>query len=105
MQSLKPVRQTTPVCLHSWRAILAYILERDTILRSIRTALVVGSVLALINHGQQMLSGHFSPEWVVPMLITYLVPFTVATYSQIQGKRQRDRLRMAALPHVEQGKS
>lgn len=103
--TIPSAQQTTPASLRDWRAILAYILERDTILRSIRTALVVGSVLALINHGQQMLSGHFSPEWVVPMLITYLVPFTVATYSQIQGKRQRDRLRMAALPHVEQGKS
>lgn len=103
--NIPSAQQTTPASLHGWRAILSYILERDTILRSIRTALVVGSVLALINHGQQMLSGHFSPEWVVPMLITYLVPFTVATYSQIQGKRQRDRLLMAALPHVEQGKS
>lgn len=103
--NIPSAQQTTPASLRGWHAILSYILERDTILRSIRTALVVGSVLALINHGQQMLSGHFSPEWVVPMLITYLVPFTVATYSQIQGKRQRDRLRMAALPHVEQGKS
>lgn len=87
---------TAPASLHGWRAILSYILERDTILRSIKTALVVGSVLALINHGQQMLSGHFALAWVIPMLITYLVPFSVATYSQIQGKRQRDRLRVAA---------
>lgn len=65
---------------------------------------MVGSVLALINHGQQMLSGHFAPEWVIPMLITYLVPFSVATYGQVQGKRQRDRLRVAT-PHIEQGKS
>ncbi len=26
------------------------------------------------------------------MLLTYCVPFAVAMYSQIQGKRQRDRL-------------
>ena len=75
------------------RAILAYCLERDTLARSTKTALVVGTILALINHGQQLLAGRFAPEWVVPMLITYLVPFAVATYGQVQGKRQRDRQR------------
>ena len=74
------------------RLLVSYCLERDTLLRSIKTALVVGTILALINHGQQFLSGSFSPSWVVPMLITYIVPFTVATYGQVQGKRQRDRL-------------
>ena len=70
---------------------LRYCLERDTLLRSSRTALVVGTVLALINHGQEMLDGQLSPRWIIPMLVTYLVPFAVATYGQVQGKRQRDR--------------
>jgi hypothetical protein len=77
------------------RTVLAYCIERDTLARSTRTALVVGTILALINHGQQLLAGRFAPEWVVPMLVTYLVPFSVATYGQVQGKRQRDRLRAA----------
>ena len=77
---------------HGVRAVLAYCLERDTLVRSIKTGLVVGTILALINHGQQLLSGRFSPEWVIPMLLTYLVPFSVATYGQVEGKRQRDRL-------------
>lgn len=75
------------------RTVLAYCVERDTLARSTRTALVVGTILALINHGQQLLAGHFAMDWVVPMAITYLVPFSVATYGQVQGKRQRDRLR------------
>lgn len=29
------------------------------------------------------------------MLITYLVPFMVATYGQVQGKRQRDAMQDA----------
>jgi hypothetical protein len=76
------------------RAIIAYCTERDTLLRSIKTALVVGTILGLINHGQDMLTGQFSLRWIVPMLITYLVPFSVATYGQVQGKRQRDRMRV-----------
>ena len=74
------------------RTILAYCIERDTLARSIKTALVVGSILALINHGQDFLSGQFSLHWIIPMLLTYLVPFVVATYGQVQGKRQRDAL-------------
>ncbi len=69
----------------------AYCLERDTLLRSSRTALVVGTILALINHVQEMLAGRPSPSWIIPMLVSYLVPFCVATHSQAQGKRQRDR--------------
>ncbi|HEY7835142.1 MAG TPA: nitrate/nitrite transporter NrtS [Ktedonobacterales bacterium] len=80
----------------AWRSALAYCLERDTLARSLKTALVVGTILALINHGQQLLLGQFAPSWVVPMLVTYLVPFSVATYGQVQGKRQRDRLLAAS---------
>ncbi len=74
------------------RLLVGYCLERDTLRRSVKTALVVGSILALINHGQQFLSGQFSASWLIPMLVTYFVPFSVATYGQVQAKRQRDLL-------------
>lgn len=89
--------------MSTMRSILAYCLERDTLLRSSKTALVVGSILALINHGQEMLAGQISPRWIVPMLVTYLVPFSVATYGQVQGKRQRDREYAATLPGADTG--
>lgn len=76
------------------RTIIVYCTEPDTLLRSIKTALVVGTILALINHEQDLLTGQFSLRWIIPMLVTYLVPFVVATYGQVQGKRQRDRLRV-----------
>ncbi len=71
--------------------LLFYCTERDTLLRALKTALIVGTLLALINHGQQILSLQFSPSWFVPTLVTYVVPFCVALYSQIQGKHQRDQ--------------
>ncbi len=79
------------------RLLVSYCLERDTFLRSTKTALVVGTTLAIINHGQQIFSAHFALTWALPTAITYLVPFTVATYGQIQGKRQRDRLQEDAV--------
>lgn len=75
------------------RSFIAYCTEPDTLLRSIKTALIVGTILVLINHGSEVLSGQFAWNWAIPALVTYLVPFSVPTYGQAQGKRQRDRLR------------
>ncbi len=74
------------------RALIAYCLERPTLLFSIKMALVVGTLLAVINQGQAIVTGHFTSDRLLPMLLTYCVPFAVAMYSQIQGKRQRDCL-------------
>ena len=74
-----------------YRTIKLYGLERDTLIRSLKTSLVVGTILGLINHGSAILAGQFTPEQLIPFFVTYLVPFSVATYGQIQGKRQRDQ--------------
>lgn len=75
-----------------YRIIITYGLERDTLIRSLKTALVVGSILGLINHGLALLTGHFTLDQLAPLLLTYLVPLLVTTYGQIQGKRQRDQM-------------
>ena len=45
--------------------------------QSLIVALVVGTVLTLINQGDAMLGGHLN---MVKVVLTYLVPFLVATY-------------------------
>lgn len=70
------------------------------LVRSVETALVVGTILAFINHGQEMLAGALSARWVIPMVVTHLAPFSAPTYEQVQGKRQRDRLRALAAREV-----
>lgn len=76
----------------SRRSLISYCLERPTLLFSIKMALVVGTLLAIINHGQAIVTGHFTSDRLFPLILTYCVPFAVAMYSQIQGKRERDRL-------------
>jgi hypothetical protein len=71
--------------------LIAYCLERPTLWFSLKMALVVGTLLAVINYGPTIITGHFTSDRLLPMLLTYCVPFSVAMYSQIQGKRQRDR--------------
>ena len=49
------------------------------------TALVVGTVLTLINHGDVLLSGNYPP--ILKDLLTYCVPFCVTTWGSYLGKK------------------
>ena len=87
------------------RSTISYCLERATLLFAIKLALVVGTILALINHGQAIITGHLTFDQLLPILITYCVPFSVSMYSQVQGKRERDRLYAEAIAATEQSET
>ena len=53
------------------------------------SALVVGSILTSINHGDMILSGEY-PSWL-KVLLTYFVPYCVTTWGAITGKLTRQR--------------
>ena len=53
------------------------------------SALVVGSILTGINHGDMILSGEY-PPWLKVMLI-YFVPYCVTTWGAITGKLTSQR--------------
>ena len=56
--------------------------------RSIAIALVVGTVLTIINQGDVLLAARWSTLiWKVPL--TYLVPFAVATWGALVNGRVR----------------
>ena len=58
-------------------------LRPDICRRSTKIALVVGSVLVLINYGDSFLDGNISVRDLVKMGMTFCVPFCVATYSSV----------------------
>lgn len=49
--------------------------------RSFAVALVVGSILNLINQGDAIVAG--APVNLVKIILTYLVPYGVATYGAV----------------------
>jgi hypothetical protein len=49
--------------------------------RALKMALIVGSVLLIINHGDALLSGHISLSRLLRMLLTVVVPYVVSTVS------------------------
>ncbi len=63
---------------------LAVALRPDIVWRSLKVALVVGTLLALINHGDRLLSGGLDMAAMLKVGLTYLVPYMVATWSAVQ---------------------
>ncbi len=53
---------------------------------ALRVALIVGSVLFTINHGQALFNRSMNRDRWVSGLLSYCVPFLVSLHGQRQGK-------------------
>lgn len=59
----------------------------DVVRRATKVALVVGTLLVAINHGDAILAGTASLDQVLKMMLTMLVPYGVSTYSSVGALR------------------
>jgi hypothetical protein len=59
--------------------------------RALGYAVVVGSVLITINHGDSILRGDLDSTRLLKMGLTVLVPYIVSTLSSVQAMRQMRR--------------
>ena len=57
--------------------------------KAILTAMVVGTILTLINHGDVIVQGNWPP--LIKVMLTYCVPYCVTTWGAIIGKRSQWR--------------
>src|SRR5713101_1688080 len=64
--------------------------EKNCVLRSLTVALLVGTVLAFINHYDAIISGSLSTVGVVQILVTYAGPYCVATFGSASQAMQMD---------------
>jgi hypothetical protein len=55
--------------------------------RAIKVALVVGTILLVINQGDILLSGQLTMLVACKIVLTYAVPFSVSTYSALAANR------------------
>ena len=55
------------------------LLDPVTVRRAIKVSLVIGTLLVLINQGDVIMAGAMPPIWKI--LLTYLVPYGVSSYS------------------------
>jgi hypothetical protein len=56
--------------------------------RAVQVAAVVGTILFLINQLDVLIAGRITALVVAKILLTYLVPFSVSTYSALQINRR-----------------
>ena len=66
------------------------LIDRVMLTRSTRVAVVVGTLLVLINQGDMLFGSAELPgalAWKIPL--TYAVPFCVATYGALGNARRR----------------
>lgn len=56
-----------------------------TVRRSLRVALVVGSILVAINYGDRIIAGSLGPVEFAKIGLTYCVPYCVATYAAVSA--------------------
>lgn len=66
--------------MRCWRCAILY---PPMLRRSALIAIAVGTLLALINHGDHLLRGQVTGVIALKILLTYTVPFAVATWSAL----------------------
>lgn len=65
--------------------------HKHVLTTALKTALVVGTLLAFINHYEEILSLTITKAQAAQILVTYFVPFSVATYAGMkQVKRSAE---------------
>ncbi len=66
---------------------LSLALDKDVVSSSLKTSLLVGSMLVVINYGDAILSGAISTGDFVKIVLTYCVPYSVSTYATLTAHR------------------
>ena len=74
------------------RSFLGTALSYEVMSTATKVGLVVGTLLALINHGPDFLQGTIGKNNLFQIGLTYLVPYCVSTYSAVKviQARQQD---------------
>jgi hypothetical protein len=77
--------------MNEWFAVAG---SRSVVMRALKVAIVVGTILAAINHGDKFLVMLLDPMSMaltatdlLKIVVTYIVPYSVSTYSSVQAIR------------------
>lgn len=68
---------------------LPFVLSKGIVRMSVRTALVVGTILTIINQGDVYLAGRVTHLILLKTLLTYIVPYCVATFGALSTAKAK----------------
>lgn len=80
--------------LHHW-------FRRETVTRALKVAAVVAPTLTVINHYDVLLNLDFSPRLGAKMLLTFLVPYSVSSFSSARAYMDSETLQASDLSDLE----
>jgi hypothetical protein len=80
--------------------ILTLATRPSVVKRALKYAVMVGSILIAINHGDAILKGQVTLGRALRMALTVCVPYVVSTLSSVGAMRERDR---SSKPGIEPG--
>ena len=70
------------------RSFFALATQLEVVITAMKVAVVVGTILTLINHVPAYMSSEFSRSNLWQIMLTYLVPYFVSTYSSVKMMRR-----------------
>ena len=82
------MNQTSPPAWTTWNEAFAVVIHPPFLIRSIRTSLLVGTTLFLINHLDEVISGQAAFSTYLKGGVTCLVPFCVANWGILTATRR-----------------
>ena len=73
----------------NWKLACVYALSEGVPRRSLWVALVVGTILNLINQGDALIAGRYID--ITKLALTYAVPYFVCTYGAVSFRLREER--------------
>jgi len=75
----------------SLKAWLILALRPDVARRGTKVALIVGTIVTLINQGDVLFSGALTTATLGKIMLTYCVPYCVSTYAGVAAIRNQQK--------------
>ena len=66
--------------------------RKDVALRAFKIALIVGVILAGINHGDHILKGEMTGNNWIKIMITFCVPYCVSSFSSVMAIKKEQKI-------------
>lgn len=73
------------------KAYLGSLFDQEFVPTGLKTALIVGTLLFLINHGAAFFRGEINRERWISIFFNYLMPYLVSVYGQYAYRRKISR--------------
>ncbi|WP_444997145.1 nitrate/nitrite transporter NrtS [Aliikangiella sp. IMCC44359] len=67
------------------QSFISVALSKQVFIRAIKVAIIVGTTLAFINHGEKIITMSITPKGLFQIILTYFVPYLVSTWSAVKA--------------------